>query len=836
MDMEEKMEYTLEKKDLAAGAMPIEQRSGKVPTHGICNLRPADRYRDVLALGNGKISACVYGQPWEETIVYSHERLYFPTLPKIPSPPPLAPHMKEIRALIREGRGFEAANLASDIARTEGEHGGLLKKPASEKEWEVPIEGFMRHSGAALRLRTRRGETVTAEQSKAAAGNASAAGTKSAAAADGAKEQPYFNYLRTLDYVRGEAAVYWEDEAGCWERRGFVCRPRSLHLQRLTAPGRAEIALELTPFEEAGEHEWERMSLPPEVHWQSRAIGDAVVFEGWYDENVSQEGYAVVVRALGEGWSAEAEGSVLTLRGEGELLLAGRIEHYEKYEPGCGDALLAQLEREDCSYGDCMEENLQTHGKLMNASLLTLTDAEDDRLSVEELQKLQHRRPGLTQKLLEKLYDAGRYFQIVTTGELPPLIGQWNINVNLQVCSGIPTNMTELMHPYFNFIEKNIPDFQTNAKTIFGCRGMVADIHPDMHNGLLYHFSRTWPHEFYTAGTGWMYHEFYAYYLATGDEDFLREHVVPGLKEIAAFYEDFLQDKDENGRYMFYPCLSPENNPMGESPATINAVMDVMVCREVLEHLLEAVEILGLQEPRAARWREILDHLPVLLVDDEGGLKEWAWEAHRENYNHRCVSHHYDVWPADKINYEETPELAEAVMISNRKRPLENDSCHGIMHRIFCAIRLGDTEYARGLIAMLLNLGFVNCNLTTNHYPYRVVFPDMLGSFPAVLAELLVYSKPGRCTLLPGAEAVIPRGQVTCLRMFNFAYLENLRWDFAAGTMETALVSLKEQTLRVCFGKAARVCKVNGTETALDDGVLTLRLNAGERAAIEAAF
>lgn len=37
----------------------------------------------------------------------------------------------------------------------------------------------------------------------------------------------------------------------------------------------------------------------------------------------------------------------------------------------------------------------------------------------------------------------------------------------------------------------------------------------------------------------------------TGDLEFLRERVVPGLKEIALFFEDYACDRDENGKTVF---------------------------------------------------------------------------------------------------------------------------------------------------------------------------------------------------------------------------------------------------------------------------------------------
>lgn len=81
------------------------------------------------------------------------------------------------------------------------------------------------------------------------------------------------------------------------------------------------------------------------------------------------------------------------------------------------------------------------------------------------------------------------------------------------------------------------------------------------------------------------------------------------------------------------------------------------------------------------KWQRQLDDLPVYLIDEEGALKEWAWETVEENYNHRHVSHHYDVWPGRAVTLESEPEIAEAIRKSNRKRGQQDDSAHGIIIR-----------------------------------------------------------------------------------------------------------------------------------------------------------
>ena len=109
--------------------------------------------------------------------------------------------------------------------------------------------------------------------------------------------------------------------------------------------------------------------------------------------------------------------------------------------------------------------------------------------------------------------------------------------------------------------------------------------------------------------------------------------------------------------------------------------MDIAICREVLLNLLDACRTLGVEAENIPRWQRQLEDLPTLLTDEEGALKEWAWPSMEENYNHRHVSHHYDVWPGRAVTPERSPEIAEAIRISNRKRGQQDDSAHGIIHR-----------------------------------------------------------------------------------------------------------------------------------------------------------
>lgn len=424
--------------------------------------------------------------------------------------------------------------------------------------------------------------------------------------------------------------------------------------------------------------------------------------------------------------------------------------------------------------------------------------------------------------LMEKLYDMGRFFLITDTGDDPPSLFQHNINTNLQVCSGNMTGLPEMMDVYFRFYEDKFDDFRLNAKRFYGARGVLGNIHCDYNSGKFYQFSIVYPHYCWTACLGWIYNEFWGHYLVSGDKEFLRDRVVPGLKEIALFYEDYLSDEDENGKVLFYPSYSPEDPSMNDYHVpfpkdvyamNVNSLMDVMVCREVLDNLMEACEILGLDEPDLPKWKELRSKLPDFLLDEDGAVKEWSFKYSGENYDHRHVSHHYDIWPGRAISPEKTPELVKPFILSNRKRGHQDDSAHGVIHRYFTAVRLNDLPDAMHNLRTLMEHGYVTRTLNTVHYPYRVFCPDLLGAMPAMILEMLVYSDEGFIKLLPAVPEDLKKGAVEGVWLYTFAKIERMEWDMAQGAASVRLASVVDQEVEISFPEGYRKVCIDGEET-----------------------
>jgi hypothetical protein len=314
-----------------------------------------------------------------------------------------------------------------------------------------------------------------------------------------------------------------------------------------------------------------------------------------------------------------------------------------------------------------------------------------------------------------------------------------------------------------------------------------------------------WP--YWISAGGLAYRPFWDHYLATGDQNFLRNRVVPGLKELALFYEDFLTATDKNGNYMFFPSISPENTPVSTDPSgpvLINATMDIAVCREVLGNLVQACEILGIEADSVAKWKAMLAKMPPYLVEPDGTLKEWAWPTLQERYAHRHVSHLYGAWPGDELDPDRTPQLARAAVIADRRRTFdvmstavsgETLAAYARCHRALAGARLKDNIIVDIQLRQLIEQGYVSTALRCSREPYGGPVPDAHGGIPAVIMEMLAYSRPGVIEVLPALPPSLVKGSINGMLARTFARIDKLAWDMEARTVDLAITSARKQDI-----------------------------------------
>jgi hypothetical protein len=479
-------------------------------------------------------------------------------------------------------------------------------------------------------------------------------------------------------------------------------------------------------------------------------------------------------------------------------MLLTRIEWYEDFQKSKVEELISNLEKITPDYQKLLARSREVQSVIIDrVSLNFNTNPKEYAMSGEELIADQKSHIGYNLTLLSKLFDMSRYWLLLASGDFPPIQGQNNINYNLQVAPGEMANLPEAMNAWYNWIEGILPDSRNNAKNIFGARGAVVSIHPDQQQGVLCHFSFGAPHHYWISAGGWSYNPFWDHYLVTGDKEFLRNRIMPGLKELALFYEDFLAETDKNGNYIFAPSYSPENWPSNanSTPIVINATMDIMVCREVLTHLIQGAEILGTEAENIPKWKGMLAKMPNYLMDEEGALKEWAWPTLTERQDHRHVSHLYGVWPADEIDPDRTPQLAKAAWLANRKRAQENAAGHGLSHRALAAARLKDNYLVNFELKQFLEQGYFGPVLTSSHNPYTGFMPDQQGSVLSLMMEMLIYSRPGVIELLPALPNTLEKGNIKGVLARTFAKVDNMDWDMKSKTIDVTITSLRDQDI-----------------------------------------
>lgn len=756
--------------------MPLEERIriGAVPSRGMCSTVPASDADDGLLSGNGKMWVEVFGDPFAEKIVFQQEMLLQPWKDKPLEAPKIARVLPEVRRLILAGEYDKALRLSLDAARKTNTKPGtdnLKPHPAFEMQIEMPG----RHE--------------------------------------------VFNYLRTTDFESGEVKVRWTDHQGEWNRRIFVSRPDNAVVQLLTAPPGAAInatvrldtsvVLEAlgvihrdSPARYSQRGSQTGTTHDPgadDVRFTRNFDSRHLLIRGTYAVGYGTPGYAGVTRVVASGGEVHPDNDALVLTGVHSLTLITRVEAYKELKDLDVTRLKEAVDALPSDYQTLLDRHRPGQAEVIDRVTLNLGSSTLHSMSGEELISDQKTRRGYNPALLEDMLDMGRYWLYLRSGDFSPMWGHVNINVNLQMSGAVMGNLPEAIGSYTHWLDGLMPDTRINAANIFGARGALFGIHPTVEGDPLTHFDYTWPHHYWISAGGWMYSPMWDYYLTTGDEQFLRTEILPGLKELALFYEDYLTEKDKDGNYIFVPSYSPENWPSNtqNSPVVINAAMDIAVCREVLTHLIAASETLGVNSDQIPHWKATLAKLPPYLLDTDGALKEWAWPTieEGESNSHRHVSHLYGVWPTDEITPDLTPGLARAALIADRKRGEGGEAAHGLLHRGLAAARLKDEFLVNFTLKKLLEAGYVNASLTTMHNPYQFPSPDPQGGIPTEIMEMLVYSRPGVIDLLPAMPSTITSGTVKGILCRTQAKIDNLSWDLKTRKLDVTISSHVDQKI-----------------------------------------
>jgi hypothetical protein len=765
------------------------------PDRGFISSTPAETWEQGLISGNGTIGANVMSRPLQETIIFTHERLFLPQGPPH-MPPDNAARLFEIRNLIDRGLYKQATNLQFDLS---GQAHFMYPDPF------VPAFDM----------------NVTMDTGK-----------------------DVKDYVRSVDFQTGETTVHWADSRGVYERRLFVSRADGVAVMLITGPGKGAVNCTMTLCprqvdEKLGKKTVERSNEVFKEHVsnvKSSAEKSCLIYKNSFSKAYPGSIHALegIAYVLAQGGSSTPQGDALAVAGADQVLVF--IDIRMLYDPAQSqiEASKTHMAGLKADYQALLKRHAAIHGQLFNRVRLDLEGGNDRQLTTEEL-LAKSTNQQLNNALIEKEFDAGRYNIISATGELPPnLQGLWggtyvpgwasdythNGNVPSAIASTLMGNTPELMLAYTSYIESIVPWLEINAKHMFGARGVVLPSRSTT-NGFNNALAPDFAGGFWVGGAAWAAHFFYDYYLYTGDRKFLAEHALPFMQKAGLFFEDYLY-VGADGKYVFSPTQSPENFPKNtHSQGTFNATMDIAAAKELFNNLIKASETLGTNRDKIPLWKSMLTKMPDYLISEEGYVKEWATPKLTDDLNHRHSSQLYALYDGipDEIANNASLKAAFTRMIELKLQRHWSGNTSGFMS--FGLVQLGQASTSLGepglayqSLIPLANRYWLN-NLASMHNHKSLFNMDISGGMPAVIIKMLVASDPGHIQLLPAVPAAWPAGEIHGVLCRGQITVTRLKWQ--QDLIKVSLLSTLDQTLRLDVrGTSQQVTLTAGKEVTLE--------------------